>query len=49
MIEHESAKQTTGVSMNVIRNEFEQNKHEVINLLVENCIEVDCSIPRVVV
>ena len=34
--------------MQVIENEFEQNKQRVVEMLIENCMAVDTSIPRVV-
>ncbi len=35
-------------NMGVLENEFEQNKARVIDMLIENCMAVDVSIPRVV-
>ena len=32
----------------VIHREFEQNKDGVIDMLIQRCMEVDVSIPRVV-
>lgn len=34
--------------MDVLEQEFEQNKEAVIEMLIQNCMTVDKSIPRVV-
>ena len=34
--------------MDVIEAEFNENKQRVIEMLIENCMHVDTSIPRVV-
>ena len=48
MIEQEHAREGDVNSMDVLNVEFEQNKATVIDLLIENCMNVDISIPRVV-
>ena len=49
MMEQESANQAgTGTSMEVIEGEFQRNKQTVIEMLIQNCMTVDTSIPRVV-
>ena len=48
MIELEAAKTGVQTDFSEIKNEFESNKAKVIDLLIENCINVDISIPRVV-
>ena len=48
-MEQETANQAgTGTSMTVIEREFAQNKQTVVEMLIENCMTVDTSIPRVV-
>ena len=48
-MEQESANQAgTGTAMEVIEGEFERNKQTVIEMLIQNCMTVDTSIPRVV-
>ena len=37
-----------GADMSVLEQEFEQNKEAVIEMLIQNCMTVDKSIPRVV-
>ena len=49
MMEQESAGQGDATSMRVIEGEFERNKQAVIELLINNCMNVDISIPRVVI
>ena len=48
MIEQEHAREGDVNSMTVLNQEFEQNKLVVIDMLIENCMNVDISIPRVV-
>ena len=47
-MERETAAAGSDNTMSVIEREFEQNKDAVIELLIENCMTVDTSIPRVV-
>ena len=48
-MQQESANQAgTGTDMSVIEREFETNKQTVIEMLIQNCMTVDTSIPRVV-
>ena len=47
-MERETAAQGSDNTMAVIEREFEQNKATVIEMLIENCMAVDTSIPRVV-
>ena len=49
MMEQETGGQGDGNTMRVIEGEFERNKQAVIELLIENCMNVDISIPRVVI
>ena len=44
----EAAAQGDTNSMTQINEEFAQNKATVIEMLIENCLAVDTSIPRVV-
>ena len=48
MIDAEAAKNTVEMDFSIIEREFEDNKHKVIDLLIDNVINVDISIPRVV-
>ena len=48
MIEAEAAKNGVASDFNVLKKEFEVNSDKVIDLLIENCMNVDISIPRVV-
>ena len=48
MMDQESAGSTDGASMKVVEAEFERNKQSVIEMLIQNCMTVDTSIPRVV-
>ena len=34
--------------MGTLQKEFEANKEKVVEMLIENVMQVDCSIPRVV-
>ena len=34
--------------MNMIEQEFQQNRQKVVEMLIEHCMNVDTSIPRVV-
>ena len=34
--------------MTQLESEFDTNKEKVVNMLIENCMSVDVSIPRVV-
>ena len=43
-----SGQDTSGAEMKKLENEFEQNKDKVVDMLIENVMAVDCSIPRVV-
>lgn len=36
------------MNLEVLSREFEENKEKVVDMLVENCMKVDCEIPRVV-
>ena len=47
-MERETAAQGSDNTMQVIEREFAQNKDAVIEMLIENCMAVDTSIPRVV-
>ena len=44
----QSGTDNSGVEMKKLENEFEQNKDAVVDMLIENVMAVDCSIPRVV-
>ena len=48
MIEAEAAKAGVATDFNILQKEFEVNSDKVIDLLIENCMNVDISIPRVV-
>ena len=48
MIEAEAAKNGVASDFGVLENEFDTNRDKVIDLLIENCLNVDISIPRVV-
>ena len=48
MMAAEEARQGNSNDMGVIEGEFERNKQTVIEMLIDNCMAVDCSIPRVV-
>ena len=48
MMEQETAGQGDSGNMRVIEGEFERNKQAVIEMLINNCMTVDTSIPRVV-
>ena len=48
MIDAEAAKNHVEMDFGIIQREFDDNKHKVIDLLIDNCINVDISIPRVV-
>ena len=37
-----------GVDMRTLEREFEANREKVVNMLIENVMQVDVSIPRVV-
>ena len=47
-MEQESGDNQEGASMRVVEGEFERNKQNVIEMLINNCMTVDTSIPRVV-
>ena len=47
-MESEMTDETSEDQMRQIESEFESNKQSVIELLIENCMNVDTSIPRVV-
>ena len=49
MMEQESAGSGDQGNMRVIEGEFERNKQNVIEMLINNCMTVDTSIPRVVI
>ena len=48
-MEQETAGQTDSGNMQVIEAEFERNKQNVIEMLINNCMTVDTTIPRVVI
>ena len=48
MLDKESEGAATGVSFEQMEKEYRANKDLVVNLLIDNCLEVDCEIPRVV-
>ena len=48
-MEQESAGSGDQGNMRVIEGEFERNKQNVIEMLINNCMTVDTSIPRVVI
>ena len=48
MMEQENARLGDTNSMDVINAEFAQNREAVIQMLIQNCVAVDTSIPRVV-
>ena len=37
-----------GVDMSTLEREFEANREKVVNMLIDNVMQVDVSIPRVV-
>ena len=47
-MEHEKEGMSGDNQMQQIEAEFEQNKQSVIEMLINNCMAVDTSIPRVV-
>ena len=49
MMEQETSGQGEGGNMRVIEGEFERNKQNVIEMLINNCMTVDTTIPRVVI
>ena len=49
MMERESAGQGDSGNMTVIEGEFNRNKQNVIEMLINNCMTVDTTIPRVVI
>ena len=47
-MQRETARQGTENITAQLEQEFNQNKDKVVQMLIENCITVDTSIPRVV-
>ena len=47
-MEQDASGDGEGGNMRVIEGEFERNKQNVIEMLINNCMTVDTSIPRVV-
>ena len=47
-MESDSAAGTGGENMEVVQGEFDRHKQNVIEMLINNCMTVDTSIPRVV-
>ena len=37
-----------GVDLETLTKEYNQNKKSVVDMLIANCMKVDCEIPRVV-
>ena len=48
MIETSAGQGADGSDMSKLESEFEQNKEKVVEMLIENVMTVNCSIPRVV-
>ena len=49
MLQAENANQGgASISIGVLEREFHENKAKVVDMLIENCMQVDVSIPRVV-
>ena len=49
LLEAEGKNQGTDhVDMSVLENEFKTNREKVVNMLIENVMQVDVTIPRVV-
>ena len=44
----ENANAAQESDLDKIRGEFEENREKVVEMLIGHCMEVDCSIPRVV-
>ena len=47
-MQEQSGTDTSGAEMKKLEGEFEQNKEKVVDMLIDNVMAVDCSIPRVV-
>lgn len=44
----QSGSDTSAAEMKTLEGEFEQNKEKVVDMLCDNVMAVNCSIPRVV-
>ena len=49
MEQETSAQGSDANTMRVIEGEFKNNKQQVIEMLINNCMTVDTTIPRVVI
>ena len=47
-IEMDNQGTSDGVDMSTLEREFEANREKVVNMLIDNVMQVDVSIPRVV-